>query len=156
MNIRPFRSIIIVVSGAAAIAVLILLIRFLPNGEILKADVEKIRGMCNRDFIVEKPYRLEAARVKRLLANGEIERRRDLEFRSGNFNEGIYIPHPNKKLRDAGIKINIIKVYLRGNKVFEMKMPVIFIPGSVINVAGPEYRVQTCLDLFKNDFVDYL
>lgn len=157
MNLKPFRSAIMVLGGSAAIIVAgVLAIRSQPGrGENVNASLELIRGECNRESIIAPQYRSSATRVRNLLNSGSIDRWRDIAFRSGENNEGIYLPHPNPKLNDAGVRINVVEVHLSDGKAFEMRIPVVQVKGSAIGLSSPRYRYYSCLYLFKNDFVDY-
>ncbi len=50
----------------------------------------------------------------------------------------------------------MVGVYLDGGKAFEMMMPVLQVRSPVMSMNLPEYRYYSCLDLLKNDFVDYI
>ena len=50
----------------------------------------------------------------------------------------------------------MVEVYLSGGKALEMMMPVVQLKSPIISLNVPEYRYYGCLDLFKNDFVDYI
>ncbi len=155
MNFKPFRSSIIVMVGAAIIIVGISLIKSQP-GRGDDVSLELIRSECNRESIIPPQYRSEASRIRNLLKSGSIDRWRDISFRSGKYNEGVYLPHPNHSLNKAGVRINMVELYLRGDKALEMMMPVVQIKAPALSLNLPEYRYYDCLDLFKNDFVDYV
>jgi hypothetical protein len=146
----------ILVATAAAIIIISVRLRDAQSRQSYIYNVSILRGECTRDFVVGKEYRAQSARIKRLLASGEIDQWRDLAFRSRKQNEGRYGPHPNKQLNQDGARIELVDVFLYGNKIMEMRMPVILDPPPVLSISGPKYRYTSCLYLLHNDFIDYL
>jgi hypothetical protein len=154
MSLKAYRSSLVAIGGVAIIAVGILTINS-QVGRDESGNLELIRGECNREAIIPPQYRSSANRVKISLKSGSIDRWRDISFRSGKYNEGIYLPHPNPRLNEAGVRINVVEVHLSGGKTFNMLVPVMKVKVSTIGVSAPKYRYDSCLDLLKNDFVDY-
>ena len=155
MGLGPFRSVIVVIGGAAAITVGALLLRSQP-GRDAYASTELVRGLCNRDVVIPPPYRSQARELRRLVTSGTIDRWEDVSFRSRNPHQDVYLPYPDENLNEAGIRLNIIDVYLRGEKVFEMRIPAVLLPNPVISMNLPERRYRSCLDVMNNDFLDYM
>lgn len=117
-------------------------------GELILSD-------CNKDFIIGKNQAAQSERLKRLLIDGDVDRWRDLSFRSGSQNEGLYVPYPDQPRADRGARIQVVDVYLYGRKTLEMKMPVVGIKSSGISISRPETTYLTCLDITKKDFIDF-
>jgi len=120
------------------------------------ADGKLIQGDCNRDFIIGKAQFPQANALKRLLAERKIDRWRDLSFRSWAWNEERYITYPDARLDRSGARIELIEVYLRGEKMLEMRMPVLVLEHYGISLSAPRQRYVSCLELQNKDFTDYL
>lgn len=155
MNSGNFTSVIVVVGGAATIAVAVLLLKSqpIPSGD---EHLEVIRGLCNRDVIIPERYRAKATEVKQQLVSGSVDRWKDLSFRSKGDHGDVYVPYPDVHLNDAGFRLNLVDVYLGDDKVFEMTIPVVLLKNPVMSFNLPEHRYRSCLDFFNKDFVDYM
>lgn len=155
MKLRPFRSVTIVMGAAAIIAVGTLLVKSQP-GRDGNANAELLRGLCNRDVVIAKRYHAKAREVRTLLESGKIDRWKDFSFRSPGGYQDVYVPYPNEHLNKAGVRLNMIDVHLEGGKIFEMRIPVVRLKNPIISLNLPEHRYLSCLDVLKNDFVDYM
>jgi hypothetical protein len=154
VKLRPFRPVLVVVGAAAIIALAALAIRSQPGRDATE-NLELIRGECNRESIIPRRYLANARKIRNQLESGSIDRWRDITFRSGEHNEGIYLPHPKPDLNEAGVRINVVEVYVRGSKSLDMTIPVAPAPRPLISINLPEKIYLSCLDLLNNDFVDY-
>lgn len=149
------RRALIIVGFVLAIFTCSLSWNYLNRKHDTSDPAELIRSDCNKDFIISKSQAAQSGKVKRLLIDGDVDRWRDLSFKSGPQNEGLYVAYPDQSRTAKGARIQIVDVYLYGQKTIQMKMPVVAIKSSGFSISRPETTYLSCLDITKKDFIDF-
>lgn len=118
--------------------------------------LEDFKKLCRHFKFIGAEWMPVANTLRKKIASGEINRDREISFKSGLHNSGEYRRPLGELSRYKNLWIMVIDVNYNGRRVMQMSMPTYRIKGSWISLSAPEYHELDCSGENGKSLSDYI
>lgn len=120
-----------------------------------KAELEKFRRFCNTFDYVAPEWKSAASGLRKRIQSGEVDPSRDILLRSGNGTSASQRVGASLQDDVGKTTIDIYRVFVGGDFIFDIKMPVYHHPNPPFSLSAPPSSDFDCAGLEGKSVYDY-